>query len=162
MAGKNAQQRKAAQRAREKAAREAEGLEGDLEVQPINRRIPNNPIGGSWQKETLELWHAIKDTQIAQRMIDTDWRWLEMLLPQIDRYWRLVREDNPQALQILAKLRIELAELGFTPKARKALMWHFLPPGATPKQQEPEEGPPLVEEGDRGNVVSIHKLSELA
>lgn len=160
-------ERKREERARKKEERGEVVVTGDeLEPRTIRRRIPPNPLGGAWQKETLALWHSVRDTQIAQRMIETDWRWLEMLLPLVDGYWLHIRAgEHKEAAQLLAKLRIELAELGFTPKARKALMWNFLPPGAQPARTvdggEVSEGAAEAPAA-AGNVVPIDKLTKLA
>ena len=159
MAGKTAAERKRDQRARDRAA--AELITGDeLEPREIDRPCPPNPAGGEWWPETVDLWNAVVETQIAQRMIETDWQWLAMVLPLVNDYWGNVRDgDTKQAAALLTKLRVELGELGATPKARHQLKWHFLPPGATPKKAEQPE-PVDVGTGD-ANVVSIHKLTGL-
>lgn len=86
--------------------------------------IPKRGPGLAWQPETVKWWHRTWSSPMSSEYDESDFSGIVRRLYLEDAYWYAMKSGMTlAAFKFAAEIRIQDAEYGLTPMARRRLQW---------------------------------------
>lgn len=103
-----------------------------------------------WHPRTVAWWETVWSSPMAPEWLKADWEGLFLLAELEDDFHRASTPRD--RIEILKEIRLQRAEFGLTPIARRRLQWEVArgeeAAESTRKRRTPRPAPTKAEEGD--------------